>query len=285
MLQGGDIKKFLNFYTQGSDYYQWSNEQLAFGLNEFNGNNSLNTFLSTWNEQRNWGLYYAFDALTVNNNSNDYALLNEINSKLMRINNVINPIEDNKWIEVKNMSDIFNVISNYNNNEYEIQFDIKTGGISKLFNMNKSINYASVNNILGEFIYQTLNENDFNDGFIANYSLDASLSYIQGDFGKHELNQYANPKHQYIIPNMKQVYQNNMNKNEFLIEFDFGNYYDILRFYYGIPQYLYNKISFNSDISVFTMDLYLINKTATRIPENIFVKFNPLNINKWKVYY
>merc|ERR1712176_1505921 len=41
---GGDIKKFLDFYTNGSDYYAWSNEQLQAALNANNGSNAMTQF-------------------------------------------------------------------------------------------------------------------------------------------------------------------------------------------------------------------------------------------------
>ena len=64
---------------------------------------------------------------------------------------------------------------------------------------------------------------------------------------------------------------------------DFGIYQQNLTELYGGFERVYNHINFDSDKATFTMELILINKTFTRIPECYYFKFKPLNCSKYRV--
>ena len=292
MIQfGGDTKKFLDAYQNGSDYYAWSNQQLREALIANNSINNLTNFRATWYEQRYLGLDIALDALIVFENKSNPSnqiytdLYNNITSDWNKLINVKSPLDEqpSKWtlISPTNASDIFEVQSLYNGHSYQIQFDTKsTGSIIKLYDINNDINYAENNNSFGEFIYQTLTEIDF-DIYIDTFYY-AWTSHT--DYGKYKLDEYANyTQHQYIKSQFKNMYMNKDNNNEFLIEMDFGIYQNNLTNLYGSPQIVYNHINFNSKESTFEMNLILINKTFTRIPEVYYFKFNPINCTNWKV--
>ena len=106
---------------------------------------------------------------------------------------------------------------------------------------------------------------------------------FEGDFGKENLDIVALPIHQYISGSFKNLYQSGSDSNEFLVEIDFGAQQLNLTKYYGVPQSVFNYVSFNSNSSTLTMTVTYINKTMTRIPEDIYFRFNPINCSDWKV--
>eukprot|EP01084_Bolivina_argentea_P027087 50353_1 len=106
---------------------------------------------------------------------------------------------------------------------------------------------------------------------------------MPGDFGKSGLDVNAHPQHQYISATFNSLYQMNNNKNKFLIQMNFGINQTILQSKYGAPQYIYNLIDFDSIRATFTSDIIWVNKTATRIPEDYFYRFNPFNCTNWNV--
>eukprot|EP01084_Bolivina_argentea_P190566 327437_1 len=169
---GGDIKKFLFVETNNnSAYYNWSNTQFYKRLAENNGKNNLTNIRQSWIEQREFGLKYAMDALKLSNNTGELNLYKNIMKEWNIIHSAISPIDSNPniWEEINNTGQIFEVISNTNNETYEIRFDIKTGYINYLRNTQNDINYVENNNYFGEFIYQTLNETEF-DNYMYNYT-------------------------------------------------------------------------------------------------------------------
>lgn len=285
-FRGGDIKKFLGYGKNGSDYYDWSNQQLQAALVADNGSNPMTTFRSTWYEQRNWGCYYAMEALSMSSETSDQNLYKNIMKQWDIITNVVSPLDDGNtnWIKVTDPTQTFTVTSSYNDVKYEIQFDTtNSGALNKLLNTKTNVNYAGNDNLLGEFIYATYTETDFNN-FIESYSYSLPpKSYVPGDFGKSGLDENANPEHQYISATFNDLYQASDNKNKFLVEMNFGKNQTMLQTKYGAPQNVYQLIDFSNNRSTFTSDIVWVNKTATRIPEDYFYRFNPMNCDNWIV--
>lgn len=131
----------------------------------------MTTFRDTWYEQRQWGIYDAMEALSMSTNQAEKNLYNNIMEEWDLISNVKSPLEiDTNWIMVKDPTQTFTVKSSFNGKTYEIQFDSsKTGALNKLIDTNTNINYADSNNLLGELIYATYTEEDF-DYYLATYT-------------------------------------------------------------------------------------------------------------------
>ena len=288
MIRGGDIKIFLDYGQNGSDYYAWSNEQLQAALVADNGSNPMTTFRETWYEQRAWGCDYAMEALSMSQNSADKKLYDNIMNEWNIISNVESPLDvDTDWMMVTDPTQTFMVKSTFNGNLYEIQFDSsdefnKTGAISKLINTKTNVSYADTDNLLGELIYATYTELDF-DYYLQTYTYDPSASYMPGDFGKSGLDANANPEDHYISAKFIALYQKSNDKNQFLVEMNFGSEQITLETKYGAPQRIFQLIDFSSNEATFTSQLIWILKTPTRIPEDYFFRFNPVNCSKWNV--
>lgn len=274
-----------------SQYFAWSNQQFYAALAADNNNSSpippwtLTNFRSTWDEQRRWGINYALDALSLSTNPTDRLLYHDIMTEINHITSPKSPFDSlsNKQWQKVDVDQSFTVKSSFDNRKYQIKFDSNNGALTELTNMEYSIKFASNDNLIGQFIYQTLTEQDF-DNFMSEYSIvQPQPEWMLADFGKQELDFNANPIHQYITAEFRNLYQSSMDLNEFVVEMDFGEQQMNLTKYYGIPQNIYNYISFNSNSSTFTMEITYINKTMTRIPEDIYFKFDPVNCSDWKL--
>ena len=250
-----------------------------------NGSNPMTVFRETWYEQRQWGIYDAMEALSMSQETADKNLYNNIMKEWVIITNVTSPLDDinTNWMKVADPTQTFTVISKYNGDQYEIQFDSSnTGALTKLMNTKSNVNYASKDNLLGELIYATYTEEDF-DYYLEAYTYNPSASYMPGDFGKSGLDDNAHPQDQYLSTNFIALYQNSDDKNQFLVEMDFGMNQTILETKYGAPSKVFEIIDFSSNESTFRSELIWINKTATRIPEDYYFRFNPMNCTNWSV--
>eukprot|EP01084_Bolivina_argentea_P261268 441446_1 len=290
---GGSVEFFLH-PGDGPDasYFAWSNDDFYKGLNGINKEwyQDFINITAMWNEQRDWGLYYAMNALAMSNNSYCLQLYNNILNEWNILQNVTSPLESNDWVKINNISDNlrFDAISTWKNISFLIGFDFNnSGAINTLYDIDNDIHYASPNNLFGEIIYQTLTEMDFDVNIGSQY---AYLYYDHVDFGKYKLDEMCKktnvPKHQYISTKFDSFYTSQSNVNKFLLKLDFGKneFEKYLMDNYGIPKEFYIEINFDTNTnSTFSMNIIWINKTVTRMPESIFLKFNPIKCNEWKV--
>eukprot|EP01084_Bolivina_argentea_P044408 81714_1 len=215
---GGSIAGFLNFSNKNGSFYYWSNEQFHQALN--NGNDTgLITLKAMWDEQRLWGLDYALEALSLSTDIGCKNLYKRINNEWNNLLNVKSPLDmANDWSLVTDMNEIFTVESAFSGNKYEIEFN--GGFISNLYDVTNNINFTSNTNdkIFGKLIYQTLTEIDMNN-YVINYGYNG---YYYADMGKPGLDEYANPKHQYITATFDKLWKSNSNPNSFLVGLNFG---------------------------------------------------------------
>ena len=121
----------------------------------------------------------------------------------------LNPLDD--WMVV-DTSNVYTIQLESNDNGihiYEVQFDSKTGAISRLYDMNTTINYAdSTNdNLLGEFIYQSLNEADYME-YMNEYVPSNKHPKPWKDESKIGIEEFGAAEHQYITATLINLYQN-----------------------------------------------------------------------------
>eukprot|EP01084_Bolivina_argentea_P099982 179632_1 len=125
---GASTKKALDSAQNGKGYAAYYNNEV---LQILYSNNSMNNYTQmrlTWDEQRNYGITYAIEALSYSTDENDINLydtiLNVING---RLHNVSNP-NLNGFIKLNNKSNIFE----FCNNRFTMQFNESNGAICML---------------------------------------------------------------------------------------------------------------------------------------------------------
>eukprot|EP01089_Gocevia_fonbrunei_P013483 TRINITY_DN3465_c0_g3_i3.p1 TRINITY_DN3465_c0_g3~~TRINITY_DN3465_c0_g3_i3.p1 ORF type:complete len:696 (-),score=157.49 TRINITY_DN3465_c0_g3_i3:338-2425(-) len=255
---GVDIKEYPD------DWSNWSNDQFEKARSGTNYKIAENS----WLEQRS----FLLNALSELSKSKKYEfLVNEIKYEWAKIalHNAPDPtaqhfveIPQNEWTKDFTLD-----------NGWTIQFDKITGGLQKLNVVKKNgekANWASGDQLLGEYIYHTYDNNDYQN-FFANYSYDPTSPWVQKDFGKFNVSE-ANPQHLEFKGELKSLWHKSLSTKEdiFLLNVNLPEH---TVSFYGAPKQIWLQIEFHEDILHYTV--MLIDKTPTRLPESHWFSFNP----------
>jgi len=162
---------------------------------------------------------------------------------------------------------------------FSVGFNYTSGAIVFLQD-NQGKNLSNITNTLGSIQYKTYS----NDGFNRfNLQFNPNCGPPCGDFAKPGL---TNSVSQTAYPNVVSMWQDKINKT-FLIELTFPN--EIIEEYGGSKTIWVNyTFPLDSPPAIF-IELQWFNKTATRLPESIWIEFNPIlpmmsnTCNQWKI--
>jgi len=147
-----------------------------------------------------------------------------------------------------------------------------TGAIFYLIDTTTGYVWANTDNTLGQFLYQTFNQTDF-DNFLNNYY---GLYKDPYDFTKMNITE-ANPLHLNINPTLVSLWEQTQGSTTtFLLELSMPS---VTYTNYGAPVTLWFEYIFIQNSPNFTLSAQLFNKTSTRMPESIWVVFDPITVN------
>jgi len=258
---GRDIKTYLH------DTTNWTNTDLQHALAQNYSN--FYTVLQSWYEQRAFGFTYPLQALP----DGDYlkqALLTAWES-LVPPAYPPNPVV-NGWTKA-------NAGQNYKVGRYTITFDPVTGGISALSDSTTGATWAAAStdgSSLGVLEYLTYDQTDYNL-FFGNYcAVQPAPGWFLLDFGKPNMT-VANPVHQEIKQSLTSLWTITdaaANVVSFLVSAVIGDGSQHTN--YGAPSSVwlqYDIPSTNTDNTI-NITLSIYNKTATRLPEALYIHFN-----------
>jgi hypothetical protein len=140
--------------------------------------------------------------------------------------------------------------------------------------------YSSINNTLGAIQYKTYSIDDLNH---FNLQFNPGCEPPCRDFAKPGL---TNSSSQTVRPNVISMWRDSINRT-FLVEFTFPN--EIIEDYGG-SETIWVNYTFPSDSSsTIYVELQWFNKTATRLPESLWIEFNSIlpvtstTCNQWKI--
>eukprot|EP01083_Nonionella_stella_P005891 17007_1 len=291
LLKNGEHTFGGSFHFIGENYSQsiWTNDQLQMALNTEPWMTPFNAFRDTWFEQRQFGIDYALDALSQTNDASEKELYNSIMNELNYLQNPSIPHISNQdeWTQIHDIDPTFDVV--VNNIVYQVRFDIKTGAIIQLMNSKTGANYvsslASENDGLGIFMYQTYTEQNFSD-FYFEYSIvpdeGCNLDYCKNGMGNAA--PWTNTQYN-AYSSLLGLYRSAKDKNVFLVECDLGDVGQVLTQQFGAPDKVFVKYNFSGTFDVFESDatendgfsieLWINNKTYTRLPETMWFAFKP----------
>ena len=249
---GKDVDMFLN------DWSNWDNVAFYSQLNTSN----FQDIVKSWVEQRTWGIDYALEALA------NHPLLTEIQSQLqlLHFNGFIST--DGYSLE-KNLSTLF--ILPVKGGTISIQFDVATGSIV-LFNDSRvsAGSLADYGHPLAQVVYQTYDNKSY-DAFFSQY-LYMTADWVYKDFGKFGMDESSL---QLTSPSVKRLWSKFNKKSmeySFLLQLMFNTSQLITD--YGAPEELWLEVSVGNETAL-NMVLYIVNKTATRLPESLSFYFDP----------
>jgi hypothetical protein len=157
---------------------------------------------------------------------------------------------------------------------FTLALDPHTGAIVSLRNKATGRDWAGQSNPLALFVYQTLSQQDY-DRFIANYII-SKADWAFKDFGKPNIGK-LNAESREWIPTLTDLYvEQNAEGHKVLAVLQIQ---DAEAFQSGIasfPQKIYCELSLPEKESVIYLNLSWFGKPATRMPEAIWLTFNPI---------
>ena len=250
---GKDVKTYLG------DWTNWGNEAFLAHINTA----PYQDMIASWLEQRSWGIDYALEALA------DHPLLKDIELELEKLM-FDGYVSTSGYRQESNPSVVY--VLPVHGGTISIQFDVASGNII-MFTDSRVSNgsLASRGQPLAQIVYQTFNNKSY-DAFLSEY-LYTKTSWADKDLGKHGLNVSAL---QLMSPSIKTMWSN-LNKAlmeyHFLVQLTFNDSTVVSE--YGAPQTLWLEVMINNDTQL-NLTLYIVNKTATRLPESLSLYFDPV---------
>ena len=279
MLKNMEHTWGVSVYHYGPESDQhWSNTEFHAQLEAKESH--LVGMISSWKEQRIWGIDDALLALPPNHPVLLYAT-KDIQD--VTLDNDVLPMPSKEGFSVVSIDSKNGSTGLITIGKYQISVG-NDGGLNSLVDDLSSTEWVDVptttmqqdgggNSNLGVFRYQTLIEDDFVQW--------RSVYLIPGSGGENEygkpssfMNSTPTPVHQLASPTLRQVWVNTETEKMY-VRATFED--DSLVDDYGAPQEVWWLWSFSSSSSSadISMRLFLFNKTATRLPEAGYVSFSP----------
>eukprot|EP01116_Phalansterium_solitarium_P009868 TRINITY_DN24205_c0_g1_i1.p2 TRINITY_DN24205_c0_g1~~TRINITY_DN24205_c0_g1_i1.p2 ORF type:complete len:367 (+),score=141.03 TRINITY_DN24205_c0_g1_i1:548-1648(+) len=239
----------------------WSNSEFEL----VRGRSEFQNMQESWVEQRSF-LYNAVAALDP---VREQSLVADIASRIAQLRDVAVPSTAG-FVQVTNFSALLRL------GRYELSFDPHTGGIAHLVDTATGIEWASGGSGLAAVVYQTFNQDDV-DRFLAEYSpcqdffakCHVSLNF---DFGKPGIFE-ADARHRTASPALKSLWLKQLSSGStLLLELELER---SLHTGYGAPASLWLEMAVPANDSFINVTLSVFNKTATRLPEALWLSFDP----------
>eukprot|EP01028_Stygiella_incarcerata_P006800 TRINITY_DN276_c0_g2_i6.p2 TRINITY_DN276_c0_g2~~TRINITY_DN276_c0_g2_i6.p2 ORF type:complete len:816 (+),score=194.97 TRINITY_DN276_c0_g2_i6:533-2980(+) len=247
---GVDVKTILG------DWINWTNVEFERARSSLDNYKHME---EAWNDQRSY-TDFAINALYDDAKYSSFADALKAEYKSMLFPEMPSISE----FQAVNISDTVRV------GDFEIRFDKDTGAICHLQNVHSQISWASESNLIGKFMYQSLNETDYDDLF-ASYSY-VHQEWVHMDFGKPNV-ESASPLRKWWWPKDVRVFRRSMEQIDTVaVRLSMP---DECVEEYGCPEFawiFYQAASGSKDIST---DVYMQNKTPTRLPESVWFQVSP----------
>ena len=243
------------FHYGGLGDQHWSNADFHNDLK--NHEPHLEAFIESWQEQRDWGINYALDALP-----SGHPLKRAIEQEFENITPKAPPTTDG-FVRVVRGKTGYKVACKTMN--VTIGDD---GSISRFDS--QFLNSTWTN--LGQLTYQTLDIDDFT-AWQKEYLLPGSGGL--NEYGKPKSFMDATPTPTHTLSGLiaNGVFWSE-SSSQILVT---GAFPSSMNAYYGAPSAVWIKYELSNDTSFVQVksEVYLLNKTATRLPEAMFYSFSP----------
>ncbi|EDQ89119.1 uncharacterized protein MONBRDRAFT_25732 [Monosiga brevicollis MX1] len=248
---GGDVKNVLG------DVTNWDNT--AFYPLQYNASNFL-AIAATWNEQRDWGLTYPMQAL------GGHPLANDIRQRLQEL--------EPRSPGLSGYQKISDPTAMLTYESLRLQFNA-AGGLVQLEHGGTS--FASTQDVVALFEYQSHTPDEY-DKFFNHYFelIEGQIpSYAPKDFGKPGLNtsQYGNWKQTAHAQLVAAFERQKDGVTDLQLELVMNTN---LTKHYGAPATVWLHYQWaTANPSQLQLTVTILNKPATRLPESLWLRFDP----------
>ena len=159
-----------------------------------------------------------------------------------------------------------------------VKLDPRTGAIHRLFNKATKREWASATHPLALFTYQTLSQQDYSR-FFANYVI-SSADWAKKDFGKPNIERFGAVSQEWV-PSLVEVHiEQDEQKYRLLARMEVRDVDAAKSGRASFPQRMYLELAFPKSESVIHMNFYWFDKPATRLPEALWLSFNPVVVSR-----
>jgi len=159
-----------------------------------------------------------------------------------------------------------------------LKFDPGTGAIHRLCNKQTKREWASPERPLALFSYQTLSEDDY-QRFLADY-LTTKADWAQKDFGKPNIERYG-ARSQSWSPKLVELRRERIREGYRLIaHLHIEDAEAMQTGRAAFPGTMYLELSLPEAEPVVHLDFYCFDKPATRMPEALWLTFNPITTDR-----
>ncbi|KAK9815327.1 hypothetical protein WJX72_001843 [[Myrmecia] bisecta] len=259
-----------------ADWVNWDNPSFHRQLQQMGPNYA--TTIQSWLRQRKW-LDWALDALE-EGAPLKHAMLAARDAVRDR-NKAPNP----EALGFHRMADGDDTLSSH---AWDIRIHPETGALAGLRfrwpGSREGADWASKDHPLGQVVYNTYTEGDYQVIF-RDYSYCPAEEWAQLDFGKHNCN-VAHPRHAAATASLTEVWHKGDGEVfEVLVR---SRLPDWMVTDAGAPEEVWTHIQSPKNDASLLYDVIWVNKTATRLPEALWVKFAPdpalVNASSWAMY-
>ncbi|HWF65761.1 MAG TPA: DUF5054 domain-containing protein, partial [Acidobacteriaceae bacterium] len=155
-----------------------------------------------------------------------------------------------------------------------LKVDSQTGAIHRLRNKKSGREWASPHHPLALFSYQTLSQDDYRK-FLADYTV-IKAEYLEPDLGKPNIEHFG-AKNQEWLPSLVELREEKDSKgHRFLEQLKIDDPDALQSGRAAFPQKMYLELLLPKDEPVIHLNFYLFQKPATRLPESMWLGFNPV---------
>jgi uncharacterized protein DUF5054 len=240
---GTDTKTWLDF-----DHYTPRD------LSSMLGNSKYRTVTGSWVEKR--------DDIQDGVNLLPPPLRQEAKTRLSGLQPSLPKISEPQWTEVHDLIET---------RFFRIGVDQKTGAITKLENKKTGTQFASEQNPWALFTYQTLSESDY-DRFLKSY-ITVQTDWAPKDFGKPNIGRFGAQSRKWNATSTKIWQSQGNDADRILVEllFPVQNVDAVTAW----PEKAFLQIDCPHDASIINLDLSWFGKRANRLPEALWLTFNP----------
>jgi hypothetical protein len=155
-----------------------------------------------------------------------------------------------------------------------VALDPGTGAIHRLYNKKTNLEWASADHPLGLFSYQTLSEQDYSR-FFSNYVI-SSADWAKKDFGKPNIERFGAESREWLPSVAKLHVEEDEQGHRLLAHLEIHDAEALQSGRAAFPQKIYLELLFPKAEPVIHMNLSWLEKAATRLPEAMWLSFNPI---------
>lgn len=253
---GYDVDKYLH------DYTNWLNPDFQKQLSTDN----YQSMIASWVEQRDWSIKYSLESITPHHPLSQY------------VANELNRLKFNGSVSLHGFERHDCGSFSPKNSRVTLHFDTDTMSISSLTDQrggaSDGIEYAGGEYRLAQLVYKTYSALDM-DSFVEHYAFDFSIDNPHKDFGKPGLPDTVKHSQSTAHALPASCFARD---STFLMQ---GSFARELVGEYGAPAQVWLEVTLPDETldpqrdTTINITVYLVNKTATRLPESLSVAFQP----------